>query len=166
MYRFVAVLVLGATASGSLQAQCPESDQCGSCRIEFDTLAILGTLDGPGALPGPPLQVHADSQGRLWLAFSNNRRLLPLAFDRNGAFQLEFGSVGEARRSGRLRLADVGGMEPEGSTAPPLTFSVEIEADDLVEFGHPLGSGEINVAPVLGARTVLRARGGACMVWT
>lgn len=40
---------------------------CSSCRIVFDTIAVMGDLDGPGSLPSLALTVARDSRGRFFV---------------------------------------------------------------------------------------------------
>lgn len=44
----------------------PERVQCGLCQISIDTLATLGTIEGPGSLAGEPAAVRLDRMGRYW----------------------------------------------------------------------------------------------------
>lgn len=45
----------------------PERVQCGLCQISIDTLATLGTIEGPGSLAGEPAAVRLDRLGRYWV---------------------------------------------------------------------------------------------------
>ncbi len=47
--------------------EVPDAPSCPRCTISIDTLAVLGTPDGPGSLSGIPSMVRVDSKGRYWV---------------------------------------------------------------------------------------------------
>jgi hypothetical protein len=47
--------------------EVPDAPNCPRCRIEIDTVALLGTPAGEGSLSGIPSMVRVDSRGRYWV---------------------------------------------------------------------------------------------------
>lgn len=82
-----------ATVSGAQSVQSiPDRTTCAACRISFDTLVVLGDLNGPGALPSMALAVARDSRGRFFVykGYSSEVQV----FSATGSFLARLGQLG------------------------------------------------------------------------
>jgi hypothetical protein len=75
-----AILPLLVGASLSAQTRIPDEPSCARCTISMRRLAVLGTMDGPGALPGSSI-IRQDGAGRFWIIHPPD---LPIVFDSTG----------------------------------------------------------------------------------
>lgn len=74
---------------------------CPACEIQDQEVAVLGTREGPGMLPGAPVHVARDDLGRYWLAF--NAPELVMVFEGDGT---PLGTVGRRGEGpGEFRMA-------------------------------------------------------------
>lgn len=66
--------------------------ECRTCEITLRRVAVLGTSDGSGEIPGGVQAVSVDSAGRFWVLARNP---LPMVFDSTGRFLQSVGRVGQ-----------------------------------------------------------------------
>jgi hypothetical protein len=79
------------TAPITAQTVIPDAPSCGACSIEVQELfRFESTPNNP--IPGPPLSVTVDAQGRFWLYF---REEAPWIYDQSGKFVRQIGRRGE-----------------------------------------------------------------------
>ena len=93
-YAIICVLAFApVTANAQQHASIPAKPLCTSCRIEFEHVARIGSLDGPDAI-GQPQGVVRDSRGRLYLMQSPGSYEI-VVFDSTGDFLRTIGNQGE-----------------------------------------------------------------------
>lgn len=77
-----------------LLASCGARDDCPTCEIKVERIAVFGESDGDGALESRPL-VSAEFAGRRVVLMPEGSRLLPRLFSAEGRFISVLGSVGD-----------------------------------------------------------------------
>jgi hypothetical protein len=75
-----AILPLLAGATISAQTRIQDEPSCARCTISMRRVAVWGTEDGPGALPGSSV-IRQDGAGRFWIIHPPD---LPIVFDSTG----------------------------------------------------------------------------------
>ena len=89
------ILALGTASATSASAQASPDDHptCPNCVIQFDLVTTVGSLDGPGWIPGRPRSAARDNRGRLYLTYSRTDHVL--VFDSTGQPLPPVGRSGE-----------------------------------------------------------------------
>jgi hypothetical protein len=87
----IIALAASSTATAGQSHVVPEAVSCARCSIDVRALVSMGTVEGPGSLPGRPWDLLVDGKGRYWVALTDH---FPMIFDANGKFIQQFGKKG------------------------------------------------------------------------
>lgn len=94
MHATMIAALLTSVAGGAAaiaQDVIPDEETCSACSIVTEQVIRIGEVDGPGALPGGPINASVDPEGRYWLFFPEEPIMV---FDAGGQF------IGLVGRSG------------------------------------------------------------------